>query len=87
MAQGIERRVRAAFASIIGRLFTWRRRQLFIAFLFVLPALINFAVFRYIPIWRLVASLYKYSLLGGYGDFIGLPALPAHIVTTVFWRS
>ena len=44
-----------------------------IAFLFILPAIINFTVFRYIPIADSVrASFYEYSLLGGYRDFIGL---------------
>ena len=52
---------------------TWRRRQMIIAFLFVLPALINFAIFRYIPIIQAIrTSLYQYSLLGGYGDFVWL---------------
>ncbi len=44
-----------------------------IAFLFILPALINFTVFRYIPIAASVrASFYEYSLLRGLRDFIGL---------------
>ena len=52
---------------------TWRRRQTMIAFLFILPALINFTIFRYIPIlMSLYASMFEYSLLGGYGDFIRL---------------
>lgn len=50
-----------------------KRRNYFIAFLFVLPALINFTVFRYFPIisafW---VSLWDYSLLGGFADFRGL---------------
>jgi multiple sugar transport system permease protein len=88
MAQGIETARSRSDASIIGRLFTWRRRQLIIAFLFILPALINFAIFRYIPIYSaLVASLYKYSLLGGYGDFIGLQHYQRMLTDPVFWRS
>jgi multiple sugar transport system permease protein len=52
---------------------TLQRRRYAVALLFVLPALINFAVFRYIPIISaLIASLYEYSLLGGYKDFLGL---------------
>jgi multiple sugar transport system permease protein len=71
-----------------GRLLTWRRRQLLIAFLFVLPALINFAVFRYIPIIAsLRASLYQYSLLGGYGDFVGLAHYNRMLTDPVFWRA
>src|SRR4051812_28362723 len=69
-------------------LLSWRRRQLLVAFLFVLPALINFTVFRYIPILSsLRASLYQYSLLGGYKDFIGLDHYARMAVDPVFWDS
>jgi multiple sugar transport system permease protein len=68
--------------------FTWRRRQLLLAFLFVVPALINFTVFRYIPILASIrASLYQYSLLGGYGDFIGLDHYARMIHDPTFWDS
>ena len=57
----------------LGGWLTFRRKRYFIALLFVLPALINFAVFRYIPILLAAqASLYDYSLLGGFGDFVAL---------------
>jgi ABC-type sugar transport system permease subunit len=88
MAQGIETARSRGGASAIGRLLTWRRRQLIVAFLFVLPALINFAIFRYIPIYSaFVASLYKYSLLGGYGDFVGAENYTRMLSDPVFWRS
>jgi multiple sugar transport system permease protein len=88
MAQGIERTRLSGGASAIGRLLTWRRRQLIVAFLFVLPALINFAIFRYIPIYSaFVASLYKYSLLGGYGDFVGAQNYTRMLSDPVFWRA
>jgi multiple sugar transport system permease protein len=59
-----------------------------VAFLFVLPALINFTVFRYIPILASVrASLYQYSLLGGYKDFIGLDHYARMLSDAVFWHS
>ena len=88
MAQGIETARSRSGASAIGRLLTWRRRQLIIAFLFVLPALVNFAIFRYIPIYSaFVASLYKYSLLGGYGDFVGAENYTRMLSDPVFWRS
>jgi ABC-type sugar transport system permease subunit len=88
MAQGIETARSPGGASAIGRLLTWRRRQLIIAFLFVLPALINFAVFRYIPIFSaFVTSLYNYSLLGGYGDFVGAAHYTKMLSDPVFWRS
>src|SRR3954469_5419024 len=69
-------------------LVSWRKRQLLVAFLFVLPALINFTVFRYIPILASVrASLYNYSLLGGYKDFIGLDHYARMLTDDVFWKS
>lgn len=59
-----------------------------IAFLFILPALINFTIFRYIPIlMSLYASMFEYSLLGGYGDFIGLQHYQRMMTDPVFWRS
>jgi len=67
---------------------TWRRRQTMIAFLFILPALINFTIFRYIPIFMsMYASMFEYSLLGGYGDFIGLQHYQRMMTDPVFWRS
>src|SRR3954447_3017548 len=69
-------------------LVSWRKRQLLVAFLFVLPALINFTVFRYIPILASVrASLYQYSLLGGYKDFVGLDHYTHMLSDRVFWHS
>jgi len=59
-----------------------------IAFLFILPALINFTIFRYIPIFiSTYASMFEYSLLGGYGDFIGLQHYQRMMTDPVFWRS
>lgn len=50
-----------------------KNRRALIAFLFVLPALINFTVFRYYPIaWAGWTSLWNYSLLGGFRNFVGL---------------
>ncbi len=69
-------------------LFNWRRRQLLLAFLFILPAIINFTVFRYIPIAEAVrASLYQYSLLGGFRDFIGLDHYSYMVTDPTFWQS
>jgi multiple sugar transport system permease protein len=69
-------------------LVNWRKRQLLVAFLFVLPALINFTVFRYVPILASIrASLYQYSLLGGYKDFIGLDHYTRMMSDGVFWQS
>lgn len=51
----------------------YRNRQAIFAFLFVLPALINFTVFRYYPIaWATWASFWNYSLLGGFREFLGI---------------
>jgi multiple sugar transport system permease protein len=88
MAQRTETTQQQQKARATGSLITWRRRQLVFAFLFVLPALINFAIFRYIPIVQAIrASLYQYSLLGGYGDFIGLQHYQRMLTDPVFWRS
>ena len=68
--------------------FSWRNRQLMIAFLFILPALINFTVFRYIPIVASVrASFYEYSLLRGLRDFIGLDHYSRMLTDPAFWQS
>jgi ABC-type sugar transport system permease subunit len=69
-------------------IFTLKNKQYFIAFLFVLPALINFAIFRYIPIFMAgEASLYDYSLLGGFGAFVGLKNYVRAIEDELFWSS
>ncbi len=54
-------------------LIKWGRYKLWlIAFLFVLPALLNFTVFRYYPIaWSIRTSLWDYSLLGGFKTYLG----------------
>lgn len=59
-----------------------------IAFLFILPALINFTIFRYVPIFEAVrASFYQYSLLGGFKDFIGLDHYRYMMSDPTFWDS
>jgi len=69
-------------------ILSWRHRQLLIAFLFILPALINFTIFRYIPIAASIrASLYQYSLLGGYKNFIGLDHYTRMLGDATFWQS
>ena len=56
--------------------------------LFVLPALLNFIVFRYLPIfWALRTSFYNYSLLGGYRFFIGLENYSSLLKDTAFLQS
>ncbi len=69
-------------------LMSQRRRRTIIAFLFILPALVNFTVFRYLPIIASFrTSLYQYSLLGGYGSFIGFQHYARLIHDPVFWKS
>lgn len=69
-------------------LFSLQRRRYLIAFLFVLPALVNFAIFRYIPIFMAgQASLHDYSLMGGFGDFSGLKHYRRAIEDDLFWTS
>ncbi len=88
MAQRIEVAQSESGTSRLGRLMSWRRRRLFVALLFILPALINFAIFRYIPIVQaFIASLYQYSLLGGYGNFVGVENYTRMLTDPVFWRS
>jgi ABC-type sugar transport system permease subunit len=68
--------------------WTRRRRNYLIALAFVAPALVNFLVFRYIPILAAIrSSLWQYSLLGGYGDFIGLQAYLRLLHDPIFWKS
>ena len=51
----------------------YQNRNYFFAFLFVLPALINFFLFRYLPIiWAARTSFYKYSFFKGFEGFVGL---------------
>jgi multiple sugar transport system permease protein len=77
----------AGSAARPGRLTLQRRRYL-VAFLFVLPALLNFAVFRYVPIALAAqASLYDYSLLGGWGDFVWLKNFSRAFEDELFWTS
>lgn len=72
----------------LRRFFTWRRRNYIVAFMFILPALINFTLFRYYPIFSAArSSLYNYSLLGGYRDFVGLDHYIRMASDAAFWNS
>ena len=75
--------------SLWQRVWSRQNRGYLIAFLFVLPALLNFVVFRYLPIlWAGRASLYQYSLLGGYRGFNGLDHyIRAFVDDPLFWKS
>ncbi|MDQ4074888.1 MAG: sugar ABC transporter permease [Chloroflexota bacterium] len=79
------------YADRIGwlqRILPWRRRNMLIAFLFILPALLNFTIFRYLPIFAAArASVYNYSLLGGYRGFIGFDHYLRLAEDPVFWKS
>jgi multiple sugar transport system permease protein len=67
---------------------TLRRRQYIFAFLFFLPAFVNFAIFRYIPILQaFYISFYDYSLLGGYKEFLGLGQYIRTFQDDLFWQS
>lgn len=75
-------------ASWLERVLPWRRRNLIIALLFILPALINFTLFRYLPIFAAArASVYNYSLLGGFRGFIGLDHYLRLLEDPVFWQA
>ncbi len=70
------------------RFLSLKQRQYAFAFLFVLPALVNFAIFRYIPIIMAgEASLYDYSLLGGFGSFVGAKNYLRALEDDLFWSS
>ncbi len=74
--------------SALSRFFTWRRRNYIVAFLFILPALINFTLFRYYPIASAArSSLYNYSLLGGYRGFVGFDHYVRMMSDPTFWNS
>lgn len=67
---------------------TLQRRRYLLALLFVLPALLNFLVFRYIPIILAArASFYDYSLLGGFGDFVWFKNFVRAFEDDLFWTS
>lgn len=86
--QGVSTPPRPTLKERLGSVLTWRRRNLIIAFLFVLPALLNFAIFRYLPIFAAArASVYNYSLLGGFRGFIGPNHYLRLIEDPVFWQS
>ena len=58
------------------------------AFAFVAPALINLVVFRYAPIGAAVyASLFEYSLIGGFGAFVGLDQYVRALEDPVFFTA
>jgi multiple sugar transport system permease protein len=73
------------------RLAWWRRKKFvdaITALLFALPALINFAVFRYYPIiWSARASLWDYSLLGGFRKYLGFGNYIRLFGDKFFWQS
>ncbi len=74
-----------------GELKWWKKRkfqQYLIAFLFVLPALINFSIFRYYPIiWSARASFWDYSLLGGFKENVGWDNYIRMFQDQYFWQS
>jgi multiple sugar transport system permease protein len=86
--QGVSDHPRSTLKDRLGTVFTWRRRNYIIALLFILPALINFTLFRYLPIFAAArASLFNYSLLGGYRGFIGASHYLRLLDDPVFWQS
>jgi ABC-type sugar transport system permease subunit len=65
-----------------------RHRRYLIALLFVLPALVNFAIFRYVPILLAAhASLHEYSLLGGITRFLAFDNYLRAFSDDLFWSS
>jgi ABC-type sugar transport system permease subunit len=86
--QGVATPPRPTLKERLGSVFTWHRRNYIIALLFILPALINFTLFRYLPIFAAArASVYNYSLLGGFRGFIGPNHYLRLLEDPVFWQS
>jgi ABC-type sugar transport system permease subunit len=80
--------VAAGQVALARSWWTARRRGYLLALVFVLPAIVNFAIFRYLPIFAAIrSSLWQYSLLGGYGEFIGLQAYLRMLEDPIFWKS
>ena len=76
------------FFAPLSVLWRPKNRYYLIAFLFILPAIINFSVFRYLPIIAAArSSLWQYSLLGGYRDFIGMQHYANMMEDVFFWKS
>lgn len=68
--------------------WTRRRRGYAVAFLFILPALVNFVVFKYIPIAAAAyVSFWNYSLLGGFQGFAGLEKYTSMLTDATFATS
>jgi multiple sugar transport system permease protein len=69
----------------------WKKQhniEYIIGFLFVFPALLNFAIFRYYPmIWSANTSLWDYSLLGGFEKFVGFENYHHMFTDKYFWGS
>jgi multiple sugar transport system permease protein len=67
----------------------YRNQYILLGLLFVLPALINFAVFRYYPmIWAFRTSLWEYSLMRGFTEFVGFDHyVRAFTGDPRFWES
>ncbi len=75
----------------VVRLHWWQKRKFknaLSAIVFALPALINFAIFRYAPmIGSIRTSLWNYSLLGGYKEYVGLGNYTRLLHDKYFWQS
>jgi ABC-type sugar transport system permease subunit len=65
-----------------------QQRRYAVALLFALPALVNFTVFRYIPIFlTFQVSFWNYDLLGGYHNFVGLGNFARALADPLFVES
>ena len=75
-------------STILKAMWRPKNRYYLMAFLFILPAIVNFTMFRYLPIIAAArSSVWQYSLLGGYGDFIGLQHYANMMEDPYFWDS
>ena len=63
----------------------WKTRFLFLLFL---PTLVYYILFKYVPMWGLRMSLYKYNIFKGFegSKFIGLQNFVTFFNSPDFWR-
>jgi multiple sugar transport system permease protein len=67
----------------------WKKKfKTWLLLLFALPSLLNFLVFRYLPIfWAINTSLWDYSMLAGFRRFLGLGNYIELFTDPAFYQS
>lgn len=74
--------------STLARNLRSRWSEPFVAFLFLLPALLHFAIFKYYPVgYSFVLSLYRGNLLEPMDHFLGLFNYRILLTDSYFWQG